>query len=485
MTLDQRNPPDEAPPPNAPTLSHTGWRLAFPFALGILAVWLLGSLTTVPREVALMTGIFVLAALLWVTQALPLFATSLLVIGLQVVLLANPGGWTGLGFETGDAPSYRDILGAAADPVLVLFFGGLVLARAVVKTGLDRVMCGLLLRPFGTEPRWVLLGLMLITLLFSMWMSNTATTAMMLALSAPVVATLPPKDPFRKALALGVPFAANIGGVSTPIASPPNAVALGFLEKAGHQVSFLDWMVVAVPLMLGLALFAWFVLCKSFPPGTSALRLEQTRERPTRPGWIVLGVLVVTVVLWLTGRWHGVPSAVVALLPVVALSAAGVFTRDDLGEIEWSILILIAGGISLGAGMQMTGLDQLAVQWLPTSGKNNLWLLAALVVATMVLGSFMSNTAAANLLLPVGLAAAAAAGPEGGLHPVHVALSIALAASLAMPLPISTPPNAIAFAKGEFATRDMARIALIIAVPAALLIITGGGWVLRFWGLLR
>jgi solute carrier family 13 (sodium-dependent dicarboxylate transporter), member 2/3/5 len=485
MALDQCNPPDEGPPPDAPTLSPSAWRLAFPFALGILAVWLLGSLTTVPREVALMTGIFVLAALLWVTQPLPLFATSLLVIGLQVVLLANPGGWTGLGFETGDAPSYRDILGAAADPVLVLFFGGLVLARAVVKTGLDRVMCRLLLRPFGSKPRWVLLGLMLITLLFSMWMSNTATTAMMLALSAPLVATLPPKDPFRKALALGVPFAANIGGVSTPIASPPNAVALGFLEKAGHQVGFLDWMAVASPLMLGLALFTWFVLCKSFPPGTSALRLEQTRDRPTRPGWVVLGVLVVTVVLWLTGRWHGVPSAVVALLPVVALSAAGVFTRDDLGRIEWSILILIAGGISLGAGMQMTGLDQLAVQWLPTSGKNNLWLLAALVVATMVLGSFMSNTAAANLLLPGGLAAAAAAGPEGGLHPVHVALSIALAASLAMPLPISTPPNAIAFARGEFATRDMARIALIIAVPAALLIITGGGWVLRFWGLLQ
>ena len=110
---------------------------------------------------------------------------------------------------------------------------------------------------------------------------------------------------------------------------------------------------------------------------------------------------------------------------------------------------------------------------------------AALVAATMILGSFMSNTAAANLLLPVGLAAAAAAGSEGGLHPVQVALSIALAASLAMPLPISTPSNAIAFAKGEFATRDTARMALIIALPAALLIITGGGWVLRFWGLLQ
>lgn len=187
----------------------------------------------IPREASLMAGIFVLAALLWVTEALPLFATSLLVIGLQALLLANPGGWRGLGFETGEGPTYSEIFATAADPVLVLFFGSFVLSAAAVKEGVDRAMSALLLRPFGTAPARVLLGLMSITLLFGMWMSNTATATMMLAVIAPILAGLPAGEPFRKALILGIPFAANIGGISTPVASPPNAVAMGFLRESG------------------------------------------------------------------------------------------------------------------------------------------------------------------------------------------------------------------------------------------------------------
>jgi sodium-dependent dicarboxylate transporter 2/3/5 len=183
----------------------------------------------------------------------------------------------------------------------------------------------------------------------------------------------------------------------------------------------------------------------------------------------------------MTDRWHGLPSAVVALLLAVILTATGVFTREDLGRLEWSILILIAGGIALGAGMQLTGLDRLAAQWLPASGGSGLWLLIALVSATMIIGSFMSNTAAGNLLLPIGLSAAA--GTAAGLSPVQAALSIALAASLSMVLPVSTPPNAIAYARGEFSTRDMARVALLVGGVAALLIVVGGGFIMRFWRL--
>ncbi len=426
-----------------------------------------------------MSGIFVLAAVLWMTEALPLFATSLLVIAAQIILLANPGGWRGFGFASGASPSYREILSLAADPVLVLFFGGFVLAQAAVKEGVDRAMSALLLRPFGTQPRHVLLGLMLCTLLFSMWMSNTATTVMMLALATPMLAAMPPGEPFRKAIVLGVPFAANIGGMGTPIASPPNAVAMGFLQKAGHHVSFLDWMLVALPLVLGLASFTWWLLTKFFAPATPGLRLEHAGTRLTRRGWLVVGVFTVTVVLWMTDRWHGLPSAVVALLPAVVFTAMGVFTHEDLGRLEWHILILIAGGISLGAGMQLTGLDRIAVQWLPPSG-GGLGLLAVLMLATMVVSTFMSNTAAANLLLPIGISAAALAGTTGGLSPVQAAVSIALAASLSMALPVSTPPNAIAFARGEFTTRDMARVALLVGALGALLVIVGGGIVMRF-----
>lgn len=439
----------------------------------------------VPRQAAFMGGIFALAALLWVTEALPLFATSLLVIGLQAVLLANPGGWPGFGFASGASPSYRDILSTAADPVLVLFFGGFVLAQAAVKQGVDRAMSAFLLQPFGGQPRWVLLGFMLVTLLFGMWMSNTATAAMMLALLTPMLAALPPKEPFRKALVLCIPFSANIGGMTTPIASPPNAVAMGFLQDAGHTVTFLDWMLVAVPLALGLIFLTWVVLWKFFPPSMAGLRLEHARGKLTGRGWLVVGVFVVTVVLWMSDQWHGLPPAVVALLPAIVLTATGVFTREDLGRLEWRILILIAGGISLGTGMQLTGLNQVVVRWLPAGGESGLWLLTALVLATVFVGTFMSNTAAANLFLPIGISSSMLPGANGGLHPIQIAMSIAMAASMSMALPISTPPNAIAHARGEFTTREMARVGLLVGGLAVLLIIAGGGLVMRFWGLFK
>jgi sodium-dependent dicarboxylate transporter 2/3/5 len=458
--------------------------ISISLTLAVLTASLLFRAEATPREAAFMAGIFVLAACLWVTEALPLFATSLLIIGLQTVLLANPGGWPGLGFASGASPSYRDILKIAADPVLVLFFGGFVLAQAAVKHGVDRAMSALLLRPFGGKPRWVLLGLMLVTLTFGVWMSNTATAAMMLALVTPMLAALPPGEPFRKGLVLCIPLAANIGGIGTPIASPPNAVAVGFLQEAGYAVVFLDWMLVAVPLALGLTLFAWLALWRFFAPTTPGLRLAHNSQKLTRRGWLVVGVFVVTVMLWMSDQWHGLPPSVVALLPAILLTATGVFTRDDLGLIEWRILILIAGGISLGAGMQQTGLDQMVVRWLP-AGENGFALLAALVVATMVVGTFMSNTAAANLLLPIGLSSAALSSATGSLHPIQAAMSIAFAASLSMALPISTPPNALAYARGEFTKAEMVRVTLLVSGLGALLIIGGGGLVMRFWGVLR
>jgi sodium-dependent dicarboxylate transporter 2/3/5 len=430
-----------------------------------------------------MGGIFVLAALLWVTEALPLFATALLLIGLQIILLANPGGWSGFGFSSGPSPHYRQIVASAADPVLMLFFGGLLLARAAVKEGVDKAMSSLLLRPFGGRPMFVTLGIMLVTAIFSMWMSNTATTAMMMTLVAPMVAQVSAGDPFRKMLVLAVPFAANIGGIGTPISSPPNAIAVSFLNQVGHSISFLEWMLVAVPLMVGLLLIAWQILWRFFRPHQTDLRISAATHRLTPRGWFVVVVFVVTVLLWVTDRWHGLPPAVVALLPIVTFTATGLLDRRDVNSLEWNILILIAGGIALGAGMQLTKLDQKIVSWLPATSAGILPLLLMLVLGTVLFGTFMSNTAAANLILPIGISSASVAG--GAPLAVQVAISIALAASMSMALPVSTPPNAIAYGSGEIKTRDMALAGSILGALAVLLIVGLGGAVLRFWGLPR
>lgn len=448
-------------------------------ALGI--VYLTRGVDGWTREASFMAAIFFLAALLWATEALPLFATALLTIGLEIVLLSNPGKWPGLGFVDKSSPGYREFISAAADPVLLLFFGGFLLARAAANERVDRAMSSLLLKPFGHRPTIVALGIMCVTALFSMWMSNTATTAMMLTLAMPMLAQVPAGDPFRKVLVLGVPFAANIGGIGTPIASPPNAVALGFLHKSGHSVPFLEWMLAATPLMIGLLLFAWACLCFFFRPQAKELRVQAVTEKLTGRAWFVVAVFAVTVALWMTDTWHGLPAAVVALVPAVAFTVTGVLDHRDVNSLEWNILILIGGGMALGVGMQLSGLDRILLGYLPTQGASPAWLVAMLVGATVLLGTFMSNTATANLVLPIGISSATAL---GGDFQVLMGVSIALAASMSMSLPISTPPNAMAYATREVTTRDMAVAGTCVAVAGALTVAWLTKPMLRLWGIL-
>jgi sodium-dependent dicarboxylate transporter 2/3/5 len=447
--------------------------------VAVAAGWALHGPGGQPREVAFMGAIFVVAALLWTTEAMPLFATALLVVGLQIIFLANPGGWSGLGFHNGQSPGYQRILAAAVDPVLLLFFGGFLLAHAAAKEGVDRVLSALFLRPFGTRPAALLFGVMLITAVFSMWMSNTATTAMMLAVIGPVLVALPAGAPLRTALLLGVPFAANLGGLATPIGTPPNLVAIGFLEKTGHKLSFLGWMVIALPVAAVMLAFTWWLLLRLHPSGRQPLTLELQAPRPTPRGWIVIGVFVVTVLLWLTDTLTGLPAPVVALLPAVVFAAAGILGTADLKSIEWDVLLLIGGGVSLGVGMQLTGLDRVVVSWLPLESAGGLVLIALLVVATVVLSTFMSNTAAANLLLPVGVSTAVIA---ESVTTFEVAVATAMAASMAMALPISTPPNAIAYGRGGISTRDMAVPGAIIGVVGTLVVVGFAPLLLRLLG---
>lgn len=433
-----------------------------------------------PREAVFMTGIFVLAAGWWVTEAVPLFATSLAVLALEIVLLANPGGWHGLGFAAGEGVRYPALLAATLDPVLLLFFGGFILSRAAVKEGADRALSGLLLRPFGSRPQWLLCGVMLATAVFSMWMSNSATAAMMVALCGPMFAATPRGDPFRKALALGVPFAANLGGLGTPIGTPPNAVAMGMLDRAGLQVSFLGWMLAAGPLLVLLLGLVWWLLLRFFPAGVERLELAPAPVRLTRRSRFVMGVFAVTALLWLTDTLHGVPAPVVALIPAVAFTVTGIVGRAELDSLEWNVLLLIAGGLALGAGIQLTGLDRIVLAQVP-AGLGSGPLLALLIAGGLLLGTFMSNTAVANLLLPLGFTAAQTAGTS----PTGLAVSLALAASLSMALPISTPPNAIAYATGEVTARDMFRVGALLSLAGGVLVLLLGEPLLRLAGVIR
>jgi sodium-dependent dicarboxylate transporter 2/3/5 len=449
-------------------------RFVFCLAAALLAT--VGALAAGwPRPEAFMSGILVLAAGLWVSEAIPLFATALLVVSLQMLLLANPGGWPGLGFPAGNGPTVQGMLAKAADPIMLLFFGGLLLARACSNEGVDRVLSAWILHPFRGGPRRLLLGVLLMTAFLSMWMSNTATAALAVALVAPVAAALPPGDPGRKALYLAIPVGANVGGMGTPIASPPNALAAKFLAEAGHPISFAGWMAVSVPLMLLLLLLAWVLLARwhACAPGAPPVALP---ERPplTRRGQAVLGVLVLTVLLWLSEGWHGLPSTLVGMVPAVLLCVSGLIRRREVESLEWTVLILIAGGIALGSGLEASGLDRRLVGLMATLPLHGWTLDFAWAALAGCLGIFMSNTAATNLILPLAMASVAAQHPEGlGV----TALTITFAVATSMLLPGSTPPNALAYASGTFGGRDLLRIgAALFAFTLALLALAG--WLL-------
>ncbi|MEL7168582.1 MAG: SLC13 family permease, partial [Bacteroidota bacterium] len=206
------------------------------------------------------------------------------------------------------------------------------------------------------------------------------------------------------------------------------------------------------------------------------LHLQPITSRLTGRGYVVLAVALSTIALWLTEPWHGLPTAVVALLPVVAFTSLGVLNRHDFDALQWNVLVLIAGGLALGVGMRLTGLDVALVQALPTGGATALLILTA---GTLVLSTFMSNTAAANLVLPIGVSLAMAMGDAAS--GIEVALCIALVASSAMALPVSTPPNAIAYAQGELTTRDMVMAGTIVSLLALALIAGLGPFVIGYW----
>ncbi len=411
-------------------------------------------------------SVFLLAIVLWVTEAIPLHATAALIILLEILLISDQAlPALPAGFE---APPFSTFFASLAHPVLMLFLGGFFLADGAAKFRLDQNMARVLLRPFGDSPNRIVLGLMLITAVFSMFMSNTATTATLLAVVLPVIATLPPEDRLRTGLALSIPVAANIGGIGTPVGTPPNAIAVGSLAEAGISISFVQWMVMAVPMMVVLLLIAWVVLTRLFPAQQKTLRLKIDATFDTSlPAKVFYATFALTVGLWITEPLHGISSYIVGFLPVVILLSTRVFSTRDLQSIQWHVLWLVAGGIALGIGVNASGLDLWLVELVSWESIGRALLVFTLAVVALLLSTFISNSAAANLLIPIGLSLALS--DAVGADPALAAFFIAVGSSLAMALPVSTPPNAIAFSTGAVTTRDMAVAGSIIGVVGLVL----------------
>ncbi|WP_340481144.1 SLC13 family permease [Vibrio anguillarum] len=414
-------------------------------------------------------AIFLLAALLWVLEPVPVFATSILIIALELVMISDKGlhlfRSPPAGHDIGELMKYTDIFSAFSSPIIILFMGGFALAIAASKYELDNNLARVLLKPFGTQPRFIMLGLMLITAVFSMFMSNTATTVMMLAMLGPIVASAPKGDLGIKALVLCIPIAANTGGIATPIGTPPNAIALQYLTGS-NSIDFFSWMMMGLPFVIIQLTLAWFLLQKLFPSSEKqmVLKLNGTFQKNWR-AIVVYITFAATIVLWMTTSLHGMNTYVVSIIPLAVFTLTGIMGKEELKQINWDVLWLVAGGIAIGIGLDKTGLASALAHAIDYSSLSPISVVITLSLVCWIMANFMSNTATANLLMPI--AAAIGTSMEslasiGGIQSLLVV--VAFSASLGMILPVSTPPNSLAYSTGLIESKDMAKTGLIIGV---------------------
>ena len=416
-------------------------------------------------------AIFVFTAMMWILEVIPTWTTSVVAIVSILLTTSNKGLGFLMGEGVGAMTNYKDVMAAFADPVIMLFLGGFVLAFAATKVGLDVQLAKVMLKPFGTNPKMVLLGVLLVIGIFSMFMSNTATAAMMLTFLTPVLATLPKDGGGRISLALAIPIAANLGGMGTPIGTPPNAIALGALQDAGYGITFVGWMIRMVPFVIVMLVLAWLLLMKLYPFKAKSIELKiEGAPVKTTPfqKYVVWVTFALTIILWVGEKLFGVNSNIVAMIPFAVFSATGILKARDLEHINWAVLWMVAGGFALGTALNQTGLATTLIQNIPFASWNALVVMLVGGIICYFLSNFISNSAAANLVVPILIVVgkAMSGNPSfeslGGVPAMIV--GIAIAASLAMCLPVSTPPNALAHSTGMITTKQMATVGIIIGV---------------------
>ena len=457
--------------------------------VSLLALPIAGLSPEAHRLAAVLAAVVVL----WVTEALPLPVTALLGASACVVLRVAPA---------------REVFAPFADPLMFLFIGAFILARGIFLHGLDRrVAYAVLSLPWvGARPSRILLAFGAATALISAWISNTATTAMMFGIGLSILAALRSPgadvaiDPrYATGLMLMTSFAASIGGLATPVGTPPNLIGIGFIRsQLGVDIAFFRWMLIGVPVVVVLFIFLYAYLnavapagVRELPAGAELVRRERERLGPWTPGQRSVALAFgLTIALWVTpgvvailagdgsplyqSLSRRLPEGVAALLGATLLFVLPGKDGPAIGwkeavQIDWGVVLLYGGGFALGVLSFQTGLAEAIGRGLtgllPVEG--SFGLLVASVVIAAVLSETTSNTASANMVVPVVISIARAA----GMDPLEPALGATLASSLGFMLPVSTPCNAIVYGSGYIPLGRMIRWGLVLDLAGVVVIV--------------
>ncbi len=409
----------------------------------------------------------------WICELAPPFVPTLLLWTLVPLVL----------WPVDNRFSLSTALTWAVDPVMALFFGGFTLGVAAEVHGLDKRLAAFALRLAGRSFSLFLLVIVLITAFFSMWLSNIAAAALVLACLRPVLREFHDDHMLRRTLLIGVALGADFGGIATPIGTGPNAIAIASLAPTLH-ISFVDWMIFAFPLTIGMIILGYLTLLFRARSETQEWaardpklieRLAADHKKTSAFGErAFLLILAATVLLWLTEPLHKIPAAVIALASAASLFLSGILKKKDILRIDWSTLLLIAGGITLGRLLEQSGLVKEISANVPFSEMNITLSLFVICFATALLSALMSNTATVVLLIP--LATAIIPAPS-------TAILVAISASFGIPFVIGTPPNAMAFGEGGVKFGDLFWPGLLLMIIGCLIVSLTGRTVLNFVGI--
>jgi len=402
---------------------------------------------------AIAAAITLLTVIWWITEAIPIPATSLVPFALLPLF---------------GIVDHKTVASSLGSHVILLLMGAFMLSTALVKSGAHERMAVYMVRLVGVSSgRRLVFGFMLATAILSMWISNTASTLIMLPIALAILSHVNNRK-LKVALILGIAYSASVGGIGTPIGTPPNVIFMGIYEEStGREFGFLEWMKIGVPVVLiSIPLMALWL--------TRSVTLDEEIKLPTLPKWrteekrtlILFGI---TALAWITrgapfGGWSELFNTPIAGDSTVALAAVVIMFMVPNGkggrildwntakEIPWGMLLLFAGGIALAKGFSASGLSAMLGEWL--SSLANLPMIAMVLTLCLVvtyLTEITSNTATATLLMPI----LAVVGTSMGVDPAIFMIPAAMAASCAFMLPVATAPNAIAYGTGEIEIRDM------------------------------
>jgi sodium-dependent dicarboxylate transporter 2/3/5 len=488
-----------APPPYSPAEEHFNRRRATaglvvgPLLFLIVLLWP----SALPPAAQKLAAVMSLMIVLWMTEALPLAVTALVGPMLAVLLSVAPAA---------------TVFAPFADPIIFLFIGSFILAEAMFVHRLDRRMAfAALSSPWiGRSGFRLMVVYAAVTCFASMWMSNTATTAMMFPLGLAVLAEIgrgrsqdPAFSRFALAMMLVTSFAASIGGMGTPVGTPPNLIGKGLLQQAGVDITFAGWMLLAVPIMIAIMLFvtAWLIW-----PASRAIKLGDDARKAVREEFDRLGAFgpgernvviafALTALLWIVpgltaavlGSSHVVaqrlnalfPESIAALIGAVLLFLLPINWRtrqftmnwEQASRIDWGIVLLFGGGLAMGRLAESTGLSAALGHWVMREfpGLGTAGLTVVFTAVAIVLSEAASNTAAANIIIPMAIAVSRAA----GVSPLEPALGATLGASMGFMMPISTPPNAIVYSSGYIPIGAMIREGLALDIAGFFIIVAG------------